>query len=325
VPSTSSNYVSEKTKYYGPHKRYDYWYTGQNTEILGYEQKIDNQYFLATYTDPENKNDSDTGNTKTAPNKQSDGSKAGTGGTSSSEAINNFRTSLYDPQSFATAKIQILGDPDFIMHDTASVDTSTTGSTSYNKFYDSNGTTVNPTGGQVFIEVNFNEAVDYSRTGTIEQDAIEDGLPPVEGEPGTLLINDSIEFWRFNDPEQAAEVKGIPYQILSVTNSLVNGAFTATISAVINQDLADDSLSDEGKDEAREEGLDTTEEATPTTEAANNNAVNPPPDKPTTNTNPVNAGRSPGILSGLASTNRGTPIIDPQTGQVLGYSQDADT
>jgi hypothetical protein len=218
-----------------------------------------------------------------------------------------------------------MGDPDFIMHDTASVDTSTTGSTSYNKFYDSNGTTVNPTGGQVFIEVNFNEAVDYSRTGTIEQDAIEQDLPPVEGEPGTLLINDSIEFWRFNDPEQATEVKGIPYQILSVTNSLVNGAFTATISAVINQDLADDSLSDEGKDEAREEGLDTTEEATPTTEAANNNAVNPPPDKPTTNTNPVNAGRSPGILSGLASTNRGTPIIDPQTGQVLGYSQDADT
>jgi hypothetical protein len=194
VPSTPSNYVSEKTKYYGPHKRYDYWYTGQNTEIIGYEQKIDNQYFLATYTDPENKNDSDTGNTKTAVNKQSDGSKAGSGGTPSNEAINNFRTSLYDPQSFATAKIQILGDPDFIMHDTASVDTSTTGSTSYNKFYDSNGTTVNPTGGQVFIEVNFNEAVDYSRTGTIEQDAIEQDLPPVEGEPGTLLINDSIEF-----------------------------------------------------------------------------------------------------------------------------------
>ena len=325
VPSTPSNYVSEKTKYYGPHKRYDYWYTGQNTEIIGYEQKIDNQYFLATYTDPANTNDSDTGDTKTAVNRQSGGDKTGSGGTPSNEAINNFRTSLYDPASFATAKIQIMGDPDFIMHDTASVDTSTTGSTSYNKFYDSNGTTVNPTGGQVFIEVNFNEAVDYSRTGTIEQDAIEQDLPPVEGEPGTLLINDSIEFWRFNDPEQAAEVKGIPYQILSVTNSLVNGAFTATISAVINQDLADDSLSDEGKDEAREEGLDTTEEATPTTEAANNNAVNPPPDKPTTNTNPVNAGRSPGILSGLASTNRGTPIIDPQTGQVLGYSQDADT
>lgn len=300
VPSTSSNYVSEKTKYYGPHKRYDYWYTGQNTEIIGYEQKIDNQYFLATYTDPENENDSDTGNTKTAPNKQSDGSKAGTGGTSSSEAINNFRTSLYDPESFATAKIQILGDPDFIMHDTASVDTSTTGSTSYNKFYDSNGTTVNPTGGQVFIEVNFNEAVDYSRTGTIEQDAIEQDLPPVEGEPGTLLINDSIEFWRFNDPEQAAEVKGIPYQVISVTNSLVNGAFTATISAVINHDLADDALSDEGKDEAREEGAEIPdEEATPTNTGENNGAVNPPPDKPTTNTNPVNAGRSPGILSGL--------------------------
>lgn len=302
VPSTSSNYVSEKTKYYGPHKRYDYWYTGQNTEIIGYEQKIDNQYFLATYTDPENKNDSDTGNTKTSPNTVSDGSKAGAGGTPANEAINNFRTSLYDPSSFATAKIQILGDPDFIMHDTASVDTSTTGSTSYNKFYDSNGTTVNPTGGQVFIEVNFNEAVDYSRTGTIEEDAIEQNLPPVTGEPGTLLINDSIEFWRFNDPEQAAQVKGIPYQILSVTNSLVNGSFTATISAVINQDLADDSLSEEGVRDAEGEGLTKPNEETPDP----NPSLSPPPDKTPPTSPPNGRNPEPGLGTDLLNWWNGT-------------------
>jgi hypothetical protein len=87
-----SNYVSEKTKYYGPHKRYDYWYTGQNTEIIGYEQKIDNQYFLATYTDPANTNDSDTGDTKTAVNRQSGGDKTGSGGTPSNSRTGAVRS-----------------------------------------------------------------------------------------------------------------------------------------------------------------------------------------------------------------------------------------
>lgn len=261
LPATEGNYVTNKTKYYGPHKRYEYWYTGQNTEIIGYEQRVDNNYFLATYTDPDNENDDENNNNKKAVNRQSGGDKTGAKGTPANEAINNFRTSLYSPDSFATAKIQILGDPDFIMHDTASVDTSSSGSITYNKFYDSNGTTVNPTGGQVFMEIDFKEAVDYSLDGDLTDLSYgPNGDRGVSGEPGTLSINDSIEFWRFEDEDVQKEVKGIPYQIISVTNNLNNGSFTQSISAVINQGLAADSLSDEGKREAEDEGLEPTEE-----------------------------------------------------------------
>ena len=35
--------------YYGPHKRYEYWYTGNNSEILEYEQRLDNNYFMLIY------------------------------------------------------------------------------------------------------------------------------------------------------------------------------------------------------------------------------------------------------------------------------------
>jgi hypothetical protein len=260
VPGTESNYVTNKTKYYGPHKRYDYWYTGQNTEIIGYEQRVDNNFFLATYTDPDNENDDENNTNKKAVNRQSAGDKSGAKNTPANEAINNFRTSLYSPDSFATAKIQILGDPDFIMHDTASVDTSSTGSITYNKFYDSDGTTINPTGGQVFIEIDFKEAVDYSVDGINELGFGPDGDRGVTGEPGTMSINDSIEFWRFEDEDIQKEVNGIPYQIISVTNNLTNGSFTQTISAVINQGLAADSLSEEGREEARSEGFNQTEE-----------------------------------------------------------------
>lgn len=252
VPRVESPYVSKTTKYYGPHKRYDYWYTGQNTEVLSYEQKIDNQFFLAIYDNPEEENNGDTNNTsksktqggKNSPNTTSGGDKSGSKGTKSLEAVNSFRTSLYDPASFASAKVTILGDPDFLLHDSAS---SKGGSSSgldavYSKHYEADGFTVNPTGGQVFIEIDFKEAVDYTRSAPISEMGVSNA-------PGTLSVNDSIEFWRYPDAETAEQIKGISYQIKSVNCNFQNGSFKQTLDLVINPQVADDALSEEGKRE----------------------------------------------------------------------------
>ena len=251
VPRVESPYVSKSTKYYGPHKRYDYWYTGQNTEVLSYEQKIDNQFFFAVLDNPEkdgadknNTSDSKTQGGKNAVNMSSGGDKNGGKGTKALEAVNSFRTSLYDPASFATAKISILGDPDFLMHDSASSKGSGAGGLDavYSKHYEADGFTVNPTGGQVFIEIDFKEAVDYTRTEGIDELG-------VTGAPGTLSINDSIEFWRYPDAETAEQVKGISYQVLNVNCVFQNGSFKQTLDLVINPQLADDAVSEEGKRE----------------------------------------------------------------------------
>jgi hypothetical protein len=72
-------------------------------------------------------------------------------------------TSLFDPGAYASAKIKILGDPDFLMQPAASSINSL-----YNQYYGTDGFTVNPNGGQVFIEINFREPQDYDiSTGLI--------------------------------------------------------------------------------------------------------------------------------------------------------------
>jgi hypothetical protein len=75
-------------------------------------------------------------------------------------AQNSYITSLFDPASQAEAKIQILGDPDFIMTDSGYSEEQL-----YKKFYGADGFTINPNGGQVFVEIDFKEAVDYSSDG----------------------------------------------------------------------------------------------------------------------------------------------------------------
>jgi len=45
IPSVATPYAPDQTKYYGPHKRYDYYFTGQNSEVLDYSLQFDNLYF----------------------------------------------------------------------------------------------------------------------------------------------------------------------------------------------------------------------------------------------------------------------------------------
>lgn len=290
IPQVESAYVANKTKYYGPHKRYEYWYTGQNTEVLSYEQRIDNQFFMAMLDDGgdkgdgnKNTSDSKTQGGKNAINTTPGGDKSGSGGTNSQASVNSFRTSLYDPSSFATAKIQILGDPDLMLHDSASIRSSASNS-AYSKFYGTDGFKANPSGGQVFIEIDFKEAVDYSRDGTVAAD--EEGYPPLQTAPGTLSINNSIEFWRY--PEGVEDIKGISYQITAINNSFQNGSFKQTLETVINQDVADDALSKEGQEEleaSKPNDKDNGEVEDP--EVTGENIIGA---APTTPNNPDNAG-----------------------------------
>jgi len=45
IPSVPTPYAPNKSRYYGPHKRYEYWFTGQNSEVLDYQLQFDNLYF----------------------------------------------------------------------------------------------------------------------------------------------------------------------------------------------------------------------------------------------------------------------------------------
>jgi len=229
TPVVTSTYVNAASKYYGPHKKYDYWYTGLNNEIISYEQNLDNTFFNVVLADS---NDSvstsgDTYRYNTPSGNQSYASgpadavgKKGSG----PSAQNSFVTSLYDPGSFASATMTILGDPDYLIEtSSSSIDNA------YSQFYGPDGYTINANGGQVFIEIDFKEGVDYvsgGGTGGIDSDGTTQG--------GLLNINDSILFWQY--PESISKIvkNAISYQVQQVTSTFRDGAFKQTLELVIN-------------------------------------------------------------------------------------------
>ena len=209
TPYVTSPYVNTTTKYYGPHKRYEYWFTGKNSEIINYEQKLDNAYFLAALN-PTGAPASQGGgqDIATVDGKRQNEDRTGKLDVGK-EAQNSYLTSLFDPGAYATAKVTIMGDPDFLMQESPS-----SANQVYRQFY-GKGFTINPNGGQVFIEIDFKEAEDYNN---------DDGL---------LTINQSILFWKY-PKEVSSLVKGVSYQVIEVNSSFSKGKFTQELECRIN-------------------------------------------------------------------------------------------
>ena len=210
TPMVTSPYAGKTSKYYGAHKRYEYWFTGKNSEIIQYEQKMDNSYFLPAMN-PTGSPASQGGGADipTVPGKRQNEDRTGKLDLGK-EAQNSYLTSLYDPGAYATAKVTILGDPDYLMQDSPSSINQV-----YRQFY-GKGFTINPNGGQVFIEIDFKEAQDY------------------DNDNGLLTINDSILFWKY-PKEIASQIKGVSYMLVEVISTFSKGKFTQELDCVINQ------------------------------------------------------------------------------------------
>jgi hypothetical protein len=261
VPSVMTPFAPDPTRYYGPHKRYDYYFTGQNSEILDYSLTFNNVYFntvlgmpkedfkiLGATSDPgaerpgqDNQaaqgSGSATGNTQATANSQGQradppppGSKdnsagsATAGGTSVTtgvrsngdrtgalgvglEAQNQLITSLQDEATWSNGTIKILGDPDYLMRDSA-----TSLTEFYNKFYDTDGYTISASGGQVFIEVAFKEAVDYKNS------------------TGLMEINDNVFF--INYPQYIKDMAqgAVIWTVTQVKSTFNTGTFTQILT-----------------------------------------------------------------------------------------------
>ena len=241
TPYVTSPYVSATTKYYGPHKRYEYWFTGQNSEIINYEQTLNNAFFIAALN-PTGSPASQGGGADiaTVDGKRQNQDRTGKLDVGK-EAQNSYLTSLFDPGAYATARVTILGDPDFLVQDSPSSINQV-----YRQFY-GKGFTINPNGGQVFIEIDFKEAEDYNN------------------DTGLLTVNQSILFWKY-PKEVASIVKGVSYQVTEVNSSFSKGRFTQDLSLIINP--MTDLVSKESKNEAgRPAALDASGRRTGATDA----------------------------------------------------------
>ncbi len=204
-----SNYVGKNCVYNGPYKRYNYLFTGENTEVLSYTQEYNQLYYVtaavSTNTDETpNKTGSVPVNKKNAV-KSDD---IGAGLIKGSEINDSVKATLYSPGDQSMAKIKIMGDPDYLM--------TTTGvsmAAGASKLSGGDGS-INPLSGQVLIEINFKMPTDYN-SGT-----------------GLLDITDKLQFYRTSKPKNAG-IDGMVYRVTKVESTLSKGSFTQVLECII--------------------------------------------------------------------------------------------
>lgn len=208
VPYIRSLMLQYQTGYHGPHKIYQYWYTGENTEVLSYEVNYNLLYFNTRILSTEGGivESNDTAPVGILPS--TDSSPAGKL-PGSLELQNTVKTYLYSPSEQIKANIKILGDPDFIMPvESGSL------SDMLAKWYGPSFS-INANTGQVFIEIGFNEVIDYSKS------------------TGLLEPKNNIKFWNYPEDIEAQTKGRMVYMVTNVTSRLSNGVFTQDLKTVI--------------------------------------------------------------------------------------------
>ncbi len=164
--------------------------------------QFDNLYFvpLITATNTSTAADGETGAAPKSPQTSVAGDKSGQGVNKAGLINDSVAAQLYSPTDQATAKIKILGDPDFLMSQqgislSASI-----------------GGAINPFDGQVLIEIAFKTASDYSDKGT--------------------MVTEDIQFYQSSAPKNAG-ITGMVYRVWQVENTLSKGVFTQMLHCVI--------------------------------------------------------------------------------------------
>jgi hypothetical protein len=211
IPVLMSAYADKTTPYYGAVKRYEYWWTGQNSEVIKYEQTMNNAYFNVSLGGGDASSTATGGNAQVplVTSKVQPADKLGKLGVGK-EAQNSVTTDLMTPGDWANAKIEILGDPDYLSNETANINDDA------KSFYGPDGFTIDFKAGQVFIEIKFLEAVDY------------------EHDTGLMKINTDILF--FDYPVSIAKKLdgAISYLVTRITHHFRSGKFTQELECKIN-------------------------------------------------------------------------------------------
>jgi hypothetical protein len=157
------------SRYRGVHKAYRYWFTGENTQILSYEQNYNNAYrlFLSGIgPDAQQRVTTDFRDQNryiympTSPD-QSTGAK-----NYANEPGNNGASFLYDPSSLSTVRLRIVGDPAWLQQ--GEVATGVTARTFDFKPFNADGS-INYDSQAVMFNVAFNTPADYDlSTGIVD-------------------------------------------------------------------------------------------------------------------------------------------------------------
>jgi hypothetical protein len=168
VNDVKSDYFPQ-SQFTGVHKQYNYWFTGENTEILDYQQDYNYLYYIVTNTEqrPPNRTADYRSYEKRAFQPRSNESAQGAPG-ATFEPSASAASVLYSPGDTARVKLKILGDPGWIQQGEL-----WSGVEGLDKFYYGpflpDGT-INYDSQEILFEVRFDTPVDYNlQTGLMKR------------------------------------------------------------------------------------------------------------------------------------------------------------
>ena len=150
------------SRYKGVHKAYQYWFTGANTQILQYEQNYNNAYrilFSGLGAVAKQKGVTTDFRDQNRYIYMATSSNQSTGAKNyANEPGNNAASFLYDPSSFGTVKMRIVGDPAWMQQGEAGLGVSAA-TFDFSPFNADGG--INYDSRAVMFSVAFNTPADY--------------------------------------------------------------------------------------------------------------------------------------------------------------------
>jgi hypothetical protein len=150
----------------GVHKQYKYWFTGENTEVLNYEESLNNLYYIAltntTFAGTSSVSGAQAINEqlKFLPSTASGQSTQGGGTPRTMEPAANAADQLYSPSDLKEGNLTIVGDPAWLQQGESFVALNKN-NPDYFKAFLSDGT-LNFDAQQILFEIAFNAPRDYN-------------------------------------------------------------------------------------------------------------------------------------------------------------------
>ena len=166
ITKMASEYFPD-SRYRGVHKSYSYWFTGQNTQILNFEQTLNGLYKLivsglapgvansALTTDYRNLGADQYSKTALPTTTQKTGQQTGT---YTNTAVDSAADFLYSPTDLKMAKVRIVGDPAWLQQGSVA---SGIGPEIFSFGPFNQDGTINYDSQQVLFDINWNQPQDY--------------------------------------------------------------------------------------------------------------------------------------------------------------------
>jgi hypothetical protein len=206
-----------KSEFRGVHKRYAYWFTGENSEVLSFEQNFNALYYMVVNSTQQPLNQSydyrevEKRMYQTRSN-QSDQGQAG----KVNEPGANAADRLYSPSDLQIAKLQIVGDPAWIFQ--GEVWSGIAGASfKYDSFLPDG--TINPEAGQVLFEIAWNKPVDYNLDTGIQD--------PYQTGSGANSVIGTV------GDKKPSTTQSFVYTPITITSSFSQGKFTQDVEGYV--------------------------------------------------------------------------------------------